>query len=120
MKKILIIDDEELIVKVLLIRLENSGYKVDYAYDGKEGLEKIEKFNPDLAIIDVGLPKIDGNTICEIIKNSNKTKNVKVIMLTAKKLVGDMEKAFESGADAYLSKPYEFSRLLEKIKKLIG
>jgi len=118
-KKILIIEDEDLIAKVLGIRLENAGYKVEIAYDGNEGLEKVRKIIPDLAIIDIGLPKIDGNTLCELIKENEK-KNVKVIMLTGKKLVGDMEKAFSSGADIYVNKPYEWERLLEKIKKLIG
>lgn len=118
-KKILVVDDEELIVKVLALRLENAGYKVEVAYDGNEGIEKAKKFMPDLAIIDIGIPKIDGNTLCELIKNNEKTKNIKVIMLTGRKLVEDMEKSFSSGADMYVNKPYEWERLLEKIKKLI-
>lgn len=120
MKKILIVDDEELIVKVLSLRLENEGYKVFTAFDGNEGLEIAFKEKPDLAIIDIGLPKIDGNTICEILKNDKRTKDIKIIVLTGKKLVGDMEKAFESGADAYIAKPYEYSLLLAKIKRLIS
>ncbi|MEW5951314.1 MAG: response regulator [Elusimicrobia bacterium] len=116
--KILIIDDEELIAKVLSIRLEAAGYQTETALDGDEGLEKVKSFSPDLAIIDIGLPKIDGNTICEVIKSSEKTKKIKVIMLTGRKMVADLEKAFGSGADAYVQKPYEWERLLEKIKKL--
>jgi two-component system alkaline phosphatase synthesis response regulator PhoP len=119
-KKILIVDDEDLIVRVVSIRLENSGYKVESAYDGEEGLSKVKKFMPDLAIIDIGLPKVDGNTLCELIKSDEKTKHIKIIMLTGKKLVGDIEKSFSSGADAYVSKPYEWDRFLEKIKSLIG
>ncbi|MEF3279993.1 MAG: response regulator [Elusimicrobiota bacterium] len=120
MKKILIIDDEELIVKVLSLRLEGEGYEVMQSYDGNDGLDKAIKFKPDLAIVDLGLPKVDGNTICDVLKKNEKTKGIKIIILTGKKLMYDMEKAFESGADAYISKPYEFPLLLQKIKKLIG
>ena len=68
----------------------------------------------------MGLPKIDGNTLCELIKKNSKLKDMKVIILTGKNLVGDVEKAYESGADAYFSKPYDYNLLLNKIKKLIG
>lgn len=117
-KKILIVEDEELIAKVLSIRLESEGYKVETAFDGEDGLEKIKTFQPNLIIADVGIPKIDGNTLCELVKKTPKFSNIKVIILTGKKLVSDVEKAFDSGADAYIPKPYEWERLLEKIKKL--
>lgn len=118
-KRILIVEDEDLISKVLSIRFSAEGYEVEVASDGEEGLNKAISFMPDLAIIDVGLPKIDGNTLCELIKKNKATSGVKIIVLTGKKLVGDMEKAFESGADAYVSKPYEYSVLLAKVKKLL-
>lgn len=117
-KKVLIVEDEDLIAKVLSIRLEAAGYEVEVAYDGSEGLDKVKSFKPDLAIVDIGLPKIDGNTLCELIKKSEYVKNIKVIVLTGKKLVADMEKAFDSGADAYVPKPYEWDRLIAKIKSL--
>lgn len=120
MKKILIVDDEELITKVLAVRLSNLGYKVETAYDGSEGLDKALKFKPDLAIIDIGIPKIDGTTLCELIKTDEKTKHAKIIMLTGRKMVGDMEEAFRKGADLYVNKPYDFENLLEKIRKLIS
>ncbi|PIS47145.1 MAG: two-component system response regulator [Elusimicrobia bacterium CG08_land_8_20_14_0_20_51_18] len=119
-KKILLVEDEDLIVKVLSIRLENAGYKVESAFDGNEGLEKARKNPPDLAIIDIGLPKIDGNTLCELIKSNENTKKTRIIMLTGRRLVGDMETSFKSGADIYVNKPYEWDRLLEKVQKLIG
>jgi DNA-binding response OmpR family regulator len=119
-KKILIVDDEALITKILSIRFQSDGFEVEVASDGDEGIDKAMKFLPDLAIIDIGLPKIDGNTLCELIKKNKSTANTKVIILTGKKLVGDMEKAFESGADAYVSKPYDYQILLNKVKKLIG
>jgi len=119
-KKILIVEDEELIAKVLSIRLEGLGYKVAVANDGEEGLDMAKKEKPDLAILDIGLPRIDGNTLCGLIKAEPATKNTRIIMLTGKKLVGDMEVAFKSGAEIYVNKPYEWPRLLGHIKKLLG
>lgn len=119
-KKILIVEDEDLIAKVLSIRLEGLGYKVSTASDGEEGLAAVMKGKPDLVILDIGLPKLDGNTLCELIKTSPETKSVKVIMLTGKRLVGDMEKAFSSGADFYINKPYDWTRFMDRVKQLIG
>jgi DNA-binding response OmpR family regulator len=119
-KKVLIVEDEDLIAKVLSIRLENSGYKVLIAYDGEEGLEQAKKEKPDLMLLDIGLPRIDGNTLCELIKTDAATKGIKIIMLTGKRLVGDMENAFSAGADIYVNKPYDWTRLLVHIKALIG
>ena len=119
-KKILIVEDEDLIAKVLAIRLEGLGYKVSVAADGEEGLEAARKQKPDLVILDIGLPRIDGNTLCELIKTSEATKDVKVIMLTGKKLVGDMENSFKAGAEVYVNKPYEWPRLQAHVEKLIG
>ena len=119
-KKILIVEDEDLIAKVLCMRLEGLGYKVVVASDGEEGLELAKKEKPDLAILDIGLPRIDGNTLCELIKAEPSTKGTRIIMLTGHKLVGDMEMAFKSGAEIYVNKPYEWDRLLGHIKKLLG
>lgn len=119
-KKILIVEDEDLISKVLSIRLEGLGYKVVTAYDGEEGLDSVKKEKPDLVLLDIGLPKLDGNTLCELIKTGEATKHIKVIMLTGRRLVGDMETSFSAGADFYVNKPYEWQRLLGHIQKLIG
>ena len=119
-KKVLIVEDEDLIAKVLSIRLENSGYHVSIAYDGEEGLEQAKKEKPDLMLLDIGLPRIDGNTLCELIKTDPATKGIKIIMLTGKRLVGDMENAFSAGADIYVNKPYDWTRLLVHIQALIG
>ena len=119
-KKVLIVEDEDLIARVLSIRLENSGYEVIIAYDGEEGLEEAKKEKPDLMLLDIGLPRIDGNTLCELIKTDAATKGIKIIMLTGKRLVGDMENAFSAGADIYVNKPYDWTHLLVHIKALIG
>lgn len=119
-KKILIVEDEDLIAKVLAIRLEGLGYKVATAFDGEEGLAAVKKEKPDLVILDIGLPKIDGNTLCELIKTGADTKHIRVIMLTGKRLMGDMETAFSNGADFYINKPYDWARFMERVKQLIG
>lgn len=119
-KTILIVEDEDLIAKVLSIRLEALGYRVFIAADGEEGLEAVRKHKPDLVVLDIGLPKIDGNTLCELIKTTEATKDVKVVMLTGKRLVGDMENSFKAGADIYVNKPYDWARLQGHIDKLIG
>ncbi len=119
-KKILIVEDEALIGKVLSIRLEGMGYKVSTALDGEEGLDKVRTERPDLVILDIGLPKLDGNTLCELIKTGADTKRIKVIMLTGHRLMGEMERSFASGADLYVNKPYEWARLQAHIKDLIG
>ena len=119
-KTILIVEDETLIATVLTARLEGLGYKVLTAQDGEAGLTLAKKAHPDLAILDIGLPKIDGNTLCELLKTEPATKKIKIIMLTGKKLVGDMENAFKSGAEIYVNKPYDWTRLLGHIKTLLG
>lgn len=119
-KKILVVEDEPLIVKVLAIRLEGLGYKVATAMDGEEGLDAVKKLKPDLVILDIGLPKIDGNTLCELIKTGEDTKAIKVIMLTGHRMMGEMEDAFKAGADLYVNKPYEWARLQAQIKDLLG
>ena len=119
-KKILIVEDEDLIAKVLSIRLEGLGYKVFTACDVEEGLSAVKKEKPDLVLLDIGLPRLDGNTLCGLIKTGAATRHTKVIMLTGKRLVGDMENSFTAGADFYVNKPYEWQRLLGHIKQLIG
>ncbi|HNW43559.1 MAG TPA: response regulator [Elusimicrobiales bacterium] len=118
-KKILIVEDENLIAKVLSIRFENLGHKVFVAADGEAGLALVKKEKPDLVMLDIGLPKIDGNTLCELIKTDADLKHIKVVMLTGKSLLGDMENAFHAGADLYVSKPYDWARLLAQLQKLL-
>lgn len=119
-KKILIVEDEPLISKVLTIRLEALGYKVCAALDGEEGLDMVKKEKPDLVMLDIGLPKLDGTTLCELIKVSEATRHIKVIMLTGHRQMDEMEDSFKAGADVYMNKPYEWARLQEHIKKLLG
>lgn len=119
-KKVLVIEDDEHIARIIARQLEASGYFPLNAYNGEEGLAMAKKEVPELIIMDLGLPLIDGNTLCEIIKMNPATKGIKVIVLTGDSQTGKMETSFSVGADTYLNKPCEWPRLLSHIEKLIG
>jgi len=119
-KKILIVDDEQHVVDVVKMRLEVSGYEVIAAYDGQEGLRMARDEKPDLIILDVMLPKIDGYKICRMIKFDPKYKHTPIIMFTARAQESDMQLSKEVGADSYLTKPFEPKILMGKIKELLG
>ncbi|MFH1836905.1 MAG: response regulator [Candidatus Omnitrophota bacterium] len=116
MKKILIIDDEPHIIKMVRSRLEANGYAVITALDGKEGLEKVEKENPDLIIVDVLMPKMDGYTFVRNLKK--KRADIPIIILTATQGMTDLFE--EEGITDQIHKPFETEELLGKIQKYLG
>ncbi|MDD5659513.1 MAG: response regulator [Actinomycetota bacterium] len=117
MKKILIIEDEKNIVFPLKIFFENEGgYEVLHAGDGFEGIEIAQREKPDLIILDIVLPGIDGYLVCKNLKNNISTGNIPVITISAKTSKDDIKKMFDVGADEYIPKPFS----LDKIKKLIS
>ena len=118
-KRILIIDDTEGIVKLVKMYLEHHHYKVLIAYDGQEGLEKAKIEKPDLIVLDLMLPKINGYKICGLLKRDIEYAKIPIILFTAKTQEKDMKLGKEVGADAYLTKPFESEVLLSKIKELI-
>lgn len=115
--KILIVDDEPELVKAIEIRLKQANYEVLTAYDGLEGLEKAKKEKPDLILLDILMPNIDGYQTLSKLKEDGITKDVPVIMLTSKSQVNDVAEAIGLGAVDYIVKPFEPRILLEKIKK---
>ena len=117
-KKILVIDDEEHILELLKINLEFSGYDT-YAYDtGKDVLEIIEKTNPDLILLDLMLPEIDGIEICKRIRRNPKFNKIKLLILSAKSDEIDKILCLEIGADDYITKPFSLRELLARIKAI--
>lgn len=120
MKKILVVDDEPEMVKILQIRLKVSGYEVIAAYDGEQGLSMARNESPDLIILDVMLPKLTGYQVCSTLKSDNKYKHIPIIMLTARAQYTDKDAAFESGADAYIVKPFEFKEFLAKVEEILN
>lgn len=115
--KILIVEDEPQINRLVELVLQSAGYyKIRKAYDGREALNLIKIEKPDLILLDIMIPEIDGFELCKMIKNENNLKSVQIIMLTAKKMEEDILKGFESGAIDYISKPFSNRILLARIK----
>ncbi|MGH2101578.1 response regulator, partial [Aerococcus urinaeequi] len=113
MKKILIVDDEKPISDIISFNLKNEGYEIDTAYDGEQALEKFESFQPDLVVLDLMLPKIDGLEVCRQIR---KDSQVPIIMLTAKDSEIDKVLGLELGADDYVTKPFSNRELTARVK----
>ncbi len=118
-KKILVVDDEQDIRKVLAMRLKINGFTVIMAGDGQEGLEKARSENPDLVLLDLMLPKINGYEVCRLLKFDDKYKHIPVIILSALHEQLDRQKAVEYGADSFFVKPFDFDLLLFKMKSLL-
>ncbi len=118
-KKILIVDDETELVKAIRIRLEQAGYETLVAYDGLEGLEKAKKENPDLILLDIMMPDIDGFEVLRRLKENSKTKYTPVIMVTCKGEPQSLFKAKELRSLDYIVKPFEQEELLDLIKRYI-
>lgn len=118
MTKILIVDDEKDIVETLSFMLKTKGYEILTAYDGEEGLKLAKEERPDLIILDVMMPKINGYKICRLLKYDAKYKNIPIVMVTARSQEGDKLIGEETGADKYITKPFEFSDILEVISEL--
>lgn len=119
-KKILIVDDEPAQITTLKDRLEFTGYEVISATDGQEGLEKARKEKPDLILLDLMLPKVDGYKVCRLLKFDEKYKHIPIIMLTARAQESDKNLGIEVGANFYINKPFELTNILDKIKELLS
>lgn len=117
--KILIVDDEEHIVELLKFNLEVKGYKVLCAYDGVDGFNLAKEEKPDLVLLDLMLPGIDGIEVCRRMKSDSELKKTPVIMLTAKNLEQDKIKGLEIGADDYITKPFSVKELMARIKAVL-
>jgi DNA-binding response OmpR family regulator len=119
-EKILVVDDEVQLVDLMKMRLEANGYEVIAAYDGQQALDKAKAQNPDLIVLDLMLPKMDGYKVCRLLKFDEKYKHIPIIMFTARAQDTDKKIGFEVGADAYIIKPFEPQVLLGKIKELLN
>lgn len=120
MAKILLVEDNEMNRDMLSRRLQRRGFEVDTAVDGQEGIDKAHAGTPDLILMDMSLPVVDGWEATRRLKADAQTQAIPVIALTAHAMAGDREKALEAGCDDYDTKPIEMPRLLEKINALLG
>ena len=120
MPRILLVEDNEMNRDMLSRRLQRRGYEVIIALDGQQGVAMAQSESPDLILMDMSLPLIDGWEATRALKSAAETKQIPVIALTAHAMSTDRDKALEAGCDDYDTKPIEFSRLLGKMEALIG
>src|SRR5947207_8701036 len=120
MAKILVVDDEEHIVMILKDSLEFSGFQVSTAYNGEEALESVDKEHPDLIVLDIGMPKLDGWEVCRRLKSNDETRPIPIIILTAYAQVSDRKKGAVLGAERFISKPCDLTYLVEEINALLA
>src|SRR3954466_4825246 len=117
--KVLVCDDERHIVRLIQVNLERQGYQVVTAFDGKEGLEKIRSEKPNLVVLDVMMPYMDGFEVLKNLRRESETENLPVIMLTAKAQDKDVFEGYHYGADMYLPKPFNPMELVTFVKRIM-
>jgi DNA-binding response OmpR family regulator len=117
--KVMVVDDEMDIVKLVKISLEMANFEVIEAYSGKQALEKAQTTVPDIFLLDIMMPEMDGYEVCRRLKAQEATRNVPVVMLTAKGLKGDAEQGLKVGAADYILKPFDPYELGEQIHEIL-
>ncbi len=117
---ILVVEYDPSIIQLIEARLTIDGHKVMVASDGKSAVEKARKEHPQLILLDIVIPNLNGYEVCKILKADPKTKDIPIIMLTVLIHIKDSEAAFEAGANDYIAKPFDMQRLMEKINKFLS
>ena len=118
--RILVVDDEIYIVHILDFSLGMEGYEVLTALDGEQALERLKADKPDLIVLDIMMPTLDGYEVCRTIKTNPETQHIPVILLSAKGRNVDQKMGFDVGADDYITKPFSPRKLVERINALLG
>jgi CheY-like chemotaxis protein len=119
-QKILIVEDNDMNRDMLSRRLARRGYEISVAADGRQGIERAQAVLPDLILLDLSLPEIDGWEVARRLKGEQSTRNIPIIALTAHAMTGDRDEAIAAGCNDYDTKPIEFQRLLGKIEGLLS
>jgi twitching motility two-component system response regulator PilG len=119
-RKILIVEDEESLLKLESILLTSKGFEVRGATNGQAALDAIAQERPDLVLLDIMLPELDGFEVCRRIKDDEATRQIPVIMLTAKKSREDMDRGEKVGADWYITKPFKSAMVIETIQRFLA
>ena len=119
-KRILVVEDEESLLKLESILLTSKGYDVTGVADGKAALREITDNKPDLVVLDIMLPEMDGYEVCRRIRENPETSRLPVVMLTAKKNSQDFALGVQVGADAYITKPFKSAKVIEVIEGLLS
>lgn len=118
-KKVLIVDDEPNIVAALEFLLEKSGYAVKVAANGEDALAQLDRFKPDLVLLDVMMPKVSGYELCQRMRSQPQWRDIKIVMLSAKGREVEVSKGMSLGADLYVTKPFSSTELVAAIDKLL-
>jgi len=118
-KSILIVDDEPSIIVPLQFLMEQNGYHVLVAFSGEEAMETIEHHHPDLILLDIMLPVIDGFEVCQRVRENPEFKDIRIILLTAVGSEANVAKGLALGADAYITKPFSNSEVIGKVRELL-
>lgn len=119
-KRILVADDDPVILRLIQVNLELEGYQVLTASDGEEAVDSATAEHPDLVILDIMMPRLDGYQACERLKSAEATKDIPIVFLSAKAQQSDIEKGQTYGVEAYLTKPFDPTELLDVVERVIG
>jgi DNA-binding response OmpR family regulator len=119
-KKILVVDDEVDLVETVRFPLEMEGFNVLVSYNGEDALNQARKEKPDLILLDLMLPKLDGYKVCRLLKFDERYKHIPILMLTAKTQEKDKILGKETGADEYITKPFDIDELMKKVKTYLN
>jgi len=119
-KKILIVEDEENLLRLESILLASRGYEVKGVMDGPSALEAVASTKPDLVLLDIMLPGVDGYEVCRQIKANEATRHIQVVILSAKKSNEDLVKGEQAGADWYITKPFKSAMVIETIQRFLS
>jgi len=117
--RVLVVDDEPDLVRILEFGLKAAGYEVMVAADGQEGLKKARELRPDIILLDLMLPKLDGYKVCRLLKFDERYKHIPIMILSARTQEGDQNLAHEMGANHFVTKPYDFQEILGHVAALI-
>ena len=117
--RVLVVDDEADLVRILQFGLQSVGYHVETASDGQEALKKAREMRPDIILLDLMLPKLDGYKVCRLLKFDERYKSIPIIILSARTQEGDQTLAMEMGANRFITKPYEFTEILSQMEALL-
>ena len=118
--KVLVVDDDPVIVRLLEVNFEMEGFEVVTAVDGAEGVEKARAERPDIVVSDVMMPKLNGLELCTALKAGDDTRTIPVVLLSAKAQVTDIRAGLDAGADDYVTKPFEPLDLIDRVNKLLA
>lgn len=118
-KQILIVDDEPSIIVALQFLMEQNGYKTIVAFSGEEAMEAVAQHRPDLILLDIMLPVVDGFEVCQRVRENPEWKDIRIVMVTALGSEVNVTKGLDLGADAYITKPFSNAELVAKVRELI-